>query len=96
MLAFLGAVYGGSGQHEKAHDILALMEIIAAERYVPATCRALVYMGLRDTEKSIEQLNLATEARDAFLSWINVLPVAQWLREDSRFMDILAKIGFKT
>jgi hypothetical protein len=53
-------------------------------------------MGLHDTEKSIEFLQMGVEASDAFLSWMNVLPTAQWLREDPRFIAILEKLGFKT
>lgn len=95
VMAFAGVVYGSTGQHDKAHNVLAVMDEIGQTRFVPATCRALVYMGLRDTENSIKQLELATEARDVFLSWMNVLPAAQWLREDPRFMDILERIGFE-
>jgi len=39
---------------------------------------------------------LGVESRDAFLSWMNVLPIAQWLRKDPRFITILTKLGFKT
>jgi len=96
VMAFAGAVYGSSGQHDKAHDVLTAMDKMSESRFVPAVCRALVYMGLHDTENSIQQLELATEGRDAFLCWLNVLPVAQWLREDPRFLDILQRNGFKT
>lgn len=96
VLAFRGAVYGAAGKHEKADTILRKLHDISTQRYVPATFRALVYMGLRNKEKALEFLESGVEARDAFLSWINVLPIAQWLREDPRFVELLTKLGFKT
>lgn len=96
VLAFLGAVYGAAGERKKAEDVLTKLEAISNKRYVPATFRALVYMGLHDTEKSIEFLQMGVEASDAFLSWMNVLPLAQWLREDPRFVQILDRLGFKS
>ena len=95
VLAFLGSVYGAAGEQDRAHEVLAKMDEIAKDRFVPSTFRALVYMGLRDTEKAIEYLALGVEARDAFLSWMNVLPIAGWLHEEPRFIDLLAKLGFK-
>jgi len=54
VLAFLGAVYGAAGIKDKAIEVLGKLEDISTERYVPATFRALVYMGLRDTDKALE------------------------------------------
>lgn len=96
VLSFLGAVHGAAGNKDKTDAILAQMDEIAQDRYVPATCRALIYMGLRDTDNAIEYLEQGVRDGDAFLSWLNVLPLADWLRDEPRFTGLLAKIGFPT
>jgi serine/threonine-protein kinase len=96
VLAFLGAAYGAAGQREKAQEVLVTMDRFAATRFLPSVCRAVVYMGLHDDELALEHLELAAEARDAFLCWMNVLPIADSLREVPRFNALLSRIGFKT
>jgi serine/threonine-protein kinase len=93
VLAFLGALYGLAGQSDRALDNLERLDQIATDRHVPATCHALVYLGLHDAEKAIECLQQGVRDRDAFLSWMNVLPFAQWLRGDKRFFRVLSDIG---
>jgi hypothetical protein len=96
VLAFLGAAYGAAGQREKAQEVLVTMDRFAATRFLPSVCRAVVYMGLHDDALALEHLELAAEARDAFLCWMNVLPIADSLREVPRFNALLSRIGFKT
>jgi len=92
--AFLGSAYASSGQQEKALEVLATLNRLAQSRFVPSVCWAIVYLALQDKERALEYLQVAAHARDAFLCWLNVLPLSEGLRPDSRFAELLSQIGF--
>jgi serine/threonine-protein kinase len=92
--AFLGSAYASAKETEKAFEVIATLDRLAQNRFVPSVCWAIVYMALEDDERAFEYLKTAAEARDAFLCWLNVLPVRESMRTDSRFTDLLSQIGF--
>jgi serine/threonine protein kinase/Tfp pilus assembly protein PilF len=92
--AFLGSAYASAKQTEKAFEVIATLDRLAQNRFVPSVCWAIVYMSLEDVNRAFEYLKTAAEARDAFLCWLNVLPVSESMRADSRFADLLSQIGF--
>jgi len=92
--AFLGSAYASAKETEKAFEVIATLDRLAQNRFVPSVCWAIVYMSLEDDERAFEYLKTAAEARDAFLCWLNVLPVRESMRADSRFTDLLSQIGF--
>jgi serine/threonine-protein kinase len=92
--AFLGSTYAAADQPEKALEVIATMDRLAENRFVPSVCRAIVYMALQDTERAFEYLRNAASARDAFLCWLNVLPLSESLRPDPRFTALISEIGF--
>jgi eukaryotic-like serine/threonine-protein kinase len=92
--AFLGSAYASAKETEKAFEVIATLDRLAQNRFVPSVCWAIVYMSLEDDERAFEYLKTAAEARDAFLCWLNVLPVRESMRTDSRFTDLLSQIGF--
>ncbi len=93
--AFLGSAYAAANQREKALEVLATMDRLAENRFVPSVCRAIVYMALQDTERAFEYLRKAADARDAFLCWLNVLPLSESLRPDPRFTALISEVGFE-
>ncbi len=92
--AFLGSAYASAKETEKAFEVIATLDRMAQNRFVPSVCWAIVYMSLEDDDRAFEYLETAAEARDAFLCWLNVLPVSESMRADSRFADLLSQIGF--
>lgn len=92
--AFLGSAYASAKETEKAFEVIATLDRLAQNRFVPSVCWAIVYMSLEDDDRAFEYLKTAAEARDAFLCWLNVLPVSESMRADSRFADLLSQIGF--
>ena len=92
--AFLGSTYASAKETEKAFEVIATLDQLAQNRFVPSVCWAIVYMSLEDDDRAFEYLKTAAEARDAFLCWLNVLPVSESMRADSRFADLLSQIGF--
>lgn len=91
--AFLGSAYAASDQREKALEVIATMDRLAEKRFVPSICRAIVYMALQDKERAFQYLRNAAEARDAFLCWLNVLPLSESLRLDPRFTALMSEVG---
>ncbi|HEV8133262.1 MAG TPA: protein kinase [Pyrinomonadaceae bacterium] len=91
--AFLGSAYATAGEYEKALSVLSRLDELSATQFVPSVCRAIVYMALQDTEAAFTHLQAAAKNRDAFLCWLNVLPLGETLRSDPRFEELISQIG---
>ncbi len=63
--------------------------------YVRPTSIAMVYAALGDQEETIRWLQRAYTERDGMLVYSQKEPVYQKYRSDSRFEDIMQKIGFR-
>jgi tetratricopeptide (TPR) repeat protein len=92
--AFLGSAYASAEEREKALAVISKLDKLAETQFVPSVCRAIVYAALQDKEQTFAHLRAAAEARDAFLCWLNVLPLSESLRPDPRFTELLTQIGF--
>jgi serine/threonine protein kinase/Flp pilus assembly protein TadD len=93
--AFLGSGYASAQQREKAMTVISRFQQAAKTQFVPSVCFAIVYAALSDKEPALAHLHAAAEARDAFLCWLNVLPLSESLRSDTRFSELLKEIGFE-
>ena len=67
---------------------------IAEKQYVPSYNFAIIYAGLGDRDKAFEWLEKARKERSGFLPFLKVEPALDLLRGDSRFHDLLRRIGF--
>jgi eukaryotic-like serine/threonine-protein kinase len=94
--AFLGSAYASAGKREKALEVIKRLEELSQSQYVPAVCPAIVYASLDDKEQAFAGFQAAAEARDAFLCWLNVLPINESLRQDARFIELQEQIGFSS
>jgi tetratricopeptide (TPR) repeat protein len=91
--SYLGFAYAVAGKHREAMEVLDSLKVIDKERYVPAYNFAIIYAGLGDFDKSFEWFEQALKERSGFLPFLQVEPVADCLRGDSRFDELLKKIG---
>jgi TolB-like protein/Tfp pilus assembly protein PilF len=89
----LGYIHALAGNVTEARKILRELDELSTETYVPPYGRAAIYAGIGDSEKAMEWLEKAYEER-SFLTWIKVDPVFEHLRGDSRFENLLEKLGF--
>ncbi|MEJ7577520.1 MAG: hypothetical protein WKF74_11005, partial [Pyrinomonadaceae bacterium] len=64
------------------------------EKYVSPTELAILYAALGDQEKAFVSLEKAFIERDFQLSSLKVEPGYDPLRDDSRFQELLRKVGF--
>jgi TolB-like protein/Flp pilus assembly protein TadD len=95
-LSLIGCTYGLMGREREAEAVLSQLQRLDAERYVPASSTAVVYLGLGDTEQVFGWLERAYRERDVHLLELGVEPKWDGLRHDPRFEDLIRRIGFST
>jgi serine/threonine protein kinase/tetratricopeptide (TPR) repeat protein len=93
--SYLGFAYARAGKKSDALEVLANLEELAKERYVPAYNFAMIYLGLNDFDKSFEYLEAAFKERSGFLPFLKVEPLVDDLRNDLRFQDMVKRIGLQ-
>jgi len=93
ILGPLASCYGGSGDKEKALTLLEELNTAATQAYVAPISWVMTYLGLGDVEQAFEWLEKAAEARDPLLCYLKVGPIYDPLRGDSRYADLLYRIG---
>ena len=93
-LGILGQAYARNGQNEEARKILArLHEQRNAQRVAPYAM-ALVYLGLGDKERAIDELDRGyRDGETNYLFVIKVDPLLDDLRGDPRFEALVQKIS---
>jgi tetratricopeptide (TPR) repeat protein len=91
--SYLGFAYAVAGKHHEAREVLASLEDLDRERYVPAYNFAIIYEGLGDFDSSFRWFEESRKERSGFLPFLKVEPVVDRLRSDVRFDDLLRKIG---
>jgi serine/threonine-protein kinase len=94
-LAMLGFVYGATGDHSQAREVVNELEEIASKRYLPPYNFALVYHGLGDRKQMFAWLERAFDARDVLLAaFINSEPFWQSV-DDERFFKLLKRMRLR-
>jgi tetratricopeptide (TPR) repeat protein len=93
--AYLGYAYAASGDHSRAMGELEGLRQESARRYVSAVWPAIIYLGLGDRQRSLQELEKAYEARDPWLVALKVDRVFDPLRSDPRFIELMRKVGLE-
>lgn len=92
--ATMGYVYGRMGRAADARRVIADLQQQSKTGYVAATNLAKVYIGLNDKEQAFAWLEKGYPQHDFWLSFIKGDPTFDSLRSDSRFQDLVRRIGF--
>lgn len=95
-LSFLGYANARSGKTGSAQKILEELKELSKQRYVSPYWIAVVYSGLGDKNGAIEWLEKLYEERSGFLIFMKVEPIFDPLRSDSRFQDLLRRVGLNS
>jgi hypothetical protein len=94
--AIQGWLHARAGSRAGALDSLSSLERLGSGTGVPWVYAAIVYVGLGDHERAIRCLDGALEQREPFLMGLKVAPVWDPLRSDSRFEDLLRRMGLES
>jgi len=90
--ALYGHALGRSGDAPGARRILADLKHLAQTRYVSAIYFAGVYTGLGDNKMALDWLDKAYKERNDRLVYLNVDPMADSLRSEPRFQDLMKRL----
>lgn len=93
MIALYGHALALSGDPAGAREALADLQRLAQSRYVSSLYFAAVYTGLGENRTALDWLDRAYKERNDRLVYLGAEPMADPLRSDPRFMQLLAKIG---
>jgi TolB-like protein/Tfp pilus assembly protein PilF len=95
VLALIGHEYALSGEKAKAAGTISKLQQLSTHKYVPAIYVALVYTGLHDLDHSFAWLDKALNERSEYLVYLPTEPLADPLRDDPRFSQLLQRLGLK-
>jgi len=92
-LGMLGQAYARNGQKDEAQKILLRLNEEAKSRYVAPYATALVYLGLGEKERALDELERAYQRGDTnYLFVVRVDPMLDDLRGHPRFDALVQKI----
>jgi TolB-like protein/DNA-binding winged helix-turn-helix (wHTH) protein/Flp pilus assembly protein TadD len=91
--AALGHAYAVAGRRIEAQRTIEKLKVAAERQYISPYSIAVIYLGLGDKEQAFTWLNRAYQERDNWLVYLNVEPRLDPLRSDSRFTDLLRRVG---
>ena len=92
LLAWLAHAKATCGECGVARTIVAALDGLRQERFVPAYHLSLAYVGLGEADEAFRQLDLACEERDPALINLNRDPRFDPIREDARFAVLLDRV----
>ena len=91
--AYLAFAYGAAGDRESAMVELAELEKISRDGKVLPFNLALVYLGLGDRARTLDNLERALAADSQMMPWIPRDRIFDPLRSEPRFAALLSKMG---
>jgi serine/threonine protein kinase len=92
-LSTLGLVYGLAGMKDEALKILERLDGLSKDHYVGSFWRALVWIGLGENNKALENLEKAYPERESLMASLKVWPFFDSVRSEPRFKDLLKKMN---
>jgi serine/threonine-protein kinase len=94
-LAMIGYLAALAGDTPKAMSVLAELQTLTAQRYIPPHNVAVVYLGLGERDEALAWLEKAYQDHDVRLSFLKVDPKWERLRSDTRFGSLLKRLGLE-
>jgi TolB-like protein/Flp pilus assembly protein TadD len=93
IIALRGHALALSGDVAGARKALSELQRLAAQRYVSSLYFAAIYTGLGDNRTALDWLDKAYKEHNDRLVYLAVDPIADPLRSEPRFRNLLTKIG---
>jgi TolB-like protein/Flp pilus assembly protein TadD len=92
-LPALAHAYALAGRTAEARNILAEMKRNAGGRYVAAPMIARVHLGLGEIDEALEWLSKGIAERSFWTIFLKMDPVYDGIRSDTRFQELLKRVG---
>ena len=92
-LSALGYTFSVAGRTDEARQILEDLDTLTKDNYVSPFHVAIVYAGLNEPDLMFEWLERAYDVRARSLAWLQVTNELKPFQDDSRFQDLLKRIG---
>lgn len=92
-LAMLGYTYAVAGQRNDARKVLNRLMDLSKRRYIEPASIAIIYTGLAEREQAFTWLERAYQDRNELLLMLKVDPRLDALHSDTRFAQLLERIG---
>jgi tetratricopeptide (TPR) repeat protein len=93
VIGYLGYASAKSGRKDEARQLLAELKELSKRRYVASYWIAMIYAGLDEKDEAFAWLEKAYQERSWWLVWIKMEPMLDSLRSDSRFKDLMRRVG---
>ncbi len=93
-ISLTGYVYGKTGRRNEAMKTIKQLRERKTDSFAPSYNLAMVYNGLGDTDKALDELDDAVELRDVRLILLNVDHKWDNLRRHPRFVGIINRMKF--
>ncbi len=93
MLALLGHAYAVSNHKREALAIVARLNLLSKQTYVPPYPLGVIYAGLGDKDQAITLLEKAYQVHDSWMDYLGVDPRLDSLRSDPRFVGLLHRLN---
>jgi len=81
------------GERSEALRVAEELRAASKQRFVPAVCFAVVYVGLGEKDQAFTWLEKAYEERSSSLAYLKVDSIWDSLHSDPRFADLLRRMG---
>jgi TolB-like protein/Tfp pilus assembly protein PilF len=93
MLMAYGHALAVSGDAVGARKVLSQLEVLSKSQYVPALYFAAVHTGLSQKNQAVTWLEKAYGEHNDRLIYLGIEPLADPLRAEPRFRDLLSRVG---
>ena len=93
MRAALAHTYGKAGRTKEALQTLEDLTNLAKQKYVAPYFIAGIHIGLGENDRAIEYLEKSYAEHCHWLIYLHIDPSMDSLRDDSRFKDLLRRVG---
>jgi serine/threonine protein kinase/tetratricopeptide (TPR) repeat protein len=91
----LAHVLAAAGRHEDARKVVAQLEADSVNRYVGPYGLAATYLALGDRDRALSGLEEALRQRSHWLTFLDLDPDFDSLRDEPRFIEIAGRVGPK-
>jgi len=92
-LSVLGSAYGFAGLKDEALKILGQLDGLPEDRYVGPLFRALVWVGIGDKNRALENLEKAYLEKESGMAFLKAWPIFDSLHAEPRFQALLKKMN---